>query len=801
MDALLQDFRYGIRQLFRQRGSALVAIVTLALGIGASAAIFSVVDAAMLRPLPFLDPEQLVTIGIEEARPDGTTSRPTPAMEDMRFWQAADDVFSMVAGWGSFFGGRIADGAEPERLTVLQFTEDYLAMHGVAPLMGRGFTRDDTDPGAPLIALLGYGYWQSRFGGRDVIGETIRLDADVATIVGVLPASFHTTTPVATPLRIHATEAGRRGTGRVSVYGRLRPGVTVEQAEERLAARMVDWAPSGGGARPAAGPARARITSRLESALSSARTTVNVLAGAVALILLIACVNVAGLLLARGAARQSELAVRASMGAGRGRLARQLLTEAVVIAMAGGALGVLIAWLSLDAIVANIPMSLPANSPVALNTKVLAATAALLIPTALLFGLVPAIRMSRVQLSSVLARGGRQPGSSLSRRGSQLLIAAEVALAVVLVAGAALMIRSFVRIGGVELGFDASRLLTMQVLPLDRTPGVHREYYTALLERVRRLPGVASAGVVDNFSLGGGGSYSSVLVDGKPRPTMRFRVMPGYFETIGASLRDGRWPTDADWASGYRGVVINESAARSMFPEGGAVGREVRSAGAAGQTYTVTGVVGDLRHGGPLARVEDDASQVFFPLEVTEFDLTRAMTIVMKVTGAGADLPAELRRAAVDVGPRVLVERIRTGDELFGQAVITPRRRMVLLGLLGGLGMVLALVGVFGMTAYSVTRRTAEIGVRMAFGARPGQVVGTMVRDAAWPIAIGVSAGVGGATLATRVIESFLFQTSPTDPLTLAAVALTLATAGCLAALLPALRAARVDPAISLRSE
>jgi putative ABC transport system permease protein len=363
------------------------------------------------------------------------------------------------------------------------------------------------------------------------------------------------------------------------------------------------------------------------------------------------------------------------------------------------------------------------------------------------------------------------------------------------------MIRSFVRIGGVELGFNARGLLTMQALPLDRTPGVHREYYTALLERIRRLPGVASAGVVDNFSLGGGGTFSSVIVDGTPRRIARFRVMPGYFETIGASLRDGRWPTDADWASGYRGVVINESAVRSLFPEGGAVGREVRSAGTAGQSYTVIGVVGDLRHGGPLARVREDASQVFFPLEVTEFDLTRAMTIVMKVTGSGTDLPSALRRVATDVGPRALVERIRTGDELFGQAVITPRRRTVLLGLLGALGMVLALVGVFGMTAYSVTRRTAEIGVRMAFGARPGQVVGTMVRDAAWPIAIGIAAGVGGAMLATRVIESFLFQTSPTDPLTLAAVALTLATAGCLAALVPALRAARVDPATSLRSE
>ena len=795
MDAFLQDVRYGTRQLFRQRGSSLVTIVTLALGIGVSTAIFSVIDATMLRPLPFPDPEQLVTISPEEMMPDGKVSRATASMEDVRNWEKSDDVFSFVAGSGSAFRGRIVEGADPERITVAHFTESYLPMHGVAPLMGRNFTREDTDPGSPLVALLGYGYWQSRYGGRDnVIGETVRFDTETATIIGVLPASFNATTPVTTPLRTPLAEYSRRGTGRVSGYARLKPGITIEQARERVSARMERRTLPDGKQTTST----VAIRSRLDAALSQAKTTINVLAGAVALILLIACVNVAGLLLARGAARQSELAVRASMGAGRGRLIRQLLTESVVLAIPGGALGILLAWLSLDAIVANVPLSISSNSPVTLNLKVLAATAALLVPTAVLFGLAPAIRLSRVQLGSVLARGGRQRGSALSRRGGQMLIAAEVALAVILVAGAGLMIRSFMRISAVDLGFNARGLVVMEVLPLDRSPGAHQQYYASLLQQVRTLPGMTTAGLVDNFSLGGGTSFTSIMIDGKNGRTTVFDVMPGYFEALGVTAREGRLLSDADVTSRRRVAVVNQTAANTLFG-GAAVGREFSRTGADKSPWTVLGVVPDLKHGGPLATAQE--AQVFYPLEVSEFDLNTPMMIVMRPSGPIQGLPDQLRRVAAGIGPRVLVERIRTSEELFGERVVTPRRRTVLLGLLGGLGMTLALVGVFGMTAYSVTRRTSEIGVRLAFGARPGQVVRTMLRDSAIPIAIGTMLGVGGAFFATRVIKSFLFDTAPTDPLTLGAVAMVIAATGCIAALVPAMRAARIDPASSLRTD
>ena len=799
MQVLLQDIRHAARRLVRQRGTSVVEALTLALGIGASTAIFSVVDAAMLRPLPYPDPEQLVAVYAEVTRPDGRSSLPSPSMSDMRLWQQADAVFSAIAGWGSAFRGRIVEGPEPARIEVMQFTEAYLSMHGVTPLLGRDFTRDDTEFGAPPVALLGYGFWQSRFAGRrDVIGETIRLDDEAPTIVGVLPASFLADVPLSRPLRIPPGEVTRRGTGRVSVHGRLRPGLTPDGAAAALSARMAGQPlPEGSSV-----PARARVDSRLESAVGRYQTTVIVIAGAVGLILLLACVNVAGLLLARGAARQSELAVRASLGAGRLRLVRQLLTENVVLALAGGGGGVFLAWLSLDAIVANIPMSLPADTPVTLNLRVLGATVALLVPTVLLFGLAPAVSLSRVRIGPALARGGRQPGSSLTRRGGQALIAAEVALAVVLVVAAGLMLRSFARLSAVDLGFNPDGLITMEVLPLDRNPAAHEAYYTALVERLRTTPGVASVGLVDYFPLGDGTAFTGFRGSGERVVASVFGALPGYFETIEVALRAGRLPTDADHASGLRGAVINEAAARALFPDGPAVGRRVSPAAVdSEESWAVLGVIADLRHGGPLDDRSENFPQVFLPLEPTEFDLNQANVIVLRPSGNLPDLGNRLREAAHAVGPRVLVERIRSANDWFGDRVITPRRRTVLLSLLGGLGLALALVGVFGMTAYAVERRTAEIGVRMAFGARPGQVVTTMVRDSAIPIAAGTLLGLGGAALATRVIESFLFETASTDAATFAAVALALVAVGCLAALIPAMRAARVDPVATLRAE
>lgn len=482
------------------------------------------------------------------------------------------------------------------------------------------------------------------------------------------------------------------------------------------------------------------------------------------------------------------------------RLVRQLLTESVLLAVAGAAVGVVVAWISLDTIVANIPLSMPVDSPVSLNRTVFLATIALLVPTVLVFGLLPALQLSRVRLTPSLARGGRLAGSSLSRRGGQTLIAAEIALAIVLLIGAGLMLRSFARMTSVDLGFEPDRLVTMEMLPLDPNPGVRSVYYRTLLQRVRGIAGVQSAGIVDNFALGAGTTYTGVAGSRDQVFSSVFEMTPGYLETIGVRLRAGRLLTEAEFGSGFRGVVLNEAAARALFNGGSAVGREVTRVGNDARPWTVLGIIGDIRHGGPLNRRGENVPQVFFPLDQTS-ETKQPMVVVLRHRGSADGLADRLRQAAQAVGPRVLVERIATAHDRLAEATITPRRRTVLLGLLGGLGFALALVGVFGMTAYAVSRRTTEIGVRMAFGAQPSAVVGTMLRDSLMPVIIGTIIGLAGAYLASRVIQSFLFQTAPTDGPTFVVVALTLIVAASLAALLPASRAARVDPVVALRSE
>lgn len=791
MDTLRQDITAGLRQIRRQRAVSLVAIATLALGIGASTAIFTVIDAALLRPLPYPEPERLVTIAVDVLRAGSDTpSAVPPSVDDLRRWQSAGDVFSVVAGWMPVSQGLVVKRPAAERVDARQITEAYLSLHGVAPILGRDLNLTDLAPGAPDVALISHGYWQRRFGGSaDAVGQVIQFSEGAATIVGVLPATFSDGVSIFRPLTADPRWDTRRGLRPLTVYARLQPGVSVEDAAERLTARLDE---------PVSPAARVRtvgirVTSRLDATVGDYQTTVGVLAAAVALVLVIACVNVAGLLLARGASRTGELAVRASLGATRGRMVRQLLTESVVLSSVGGVVGVIVAWISLDVLVANIPMALPSDAPASLNLTVLGAAAALSVATGILFGAAPALRLSGVQLSSALARGGRGHDAALSRRGGQWLIGFEVALAVVLVAGAGLMLRSFSRLAAVDLGFDASGFVTMEVSPLDPNPEVHQQYYPALLETIRAMPDVVAAGAADWFAMDAGALFSVMTVNGEKVGLGTRGVLPGYFDALGLPLRSGQLPTAADHAAGLPVAVVNEFAARKLFPEGSAVGGAIISADT---TYRIVGVVGDLRHGGPANEPSDE---VYLPFRAGPSNVERPLVVVVRPTGRGRELASRLRRAAESVGPGVLVERIRTGDEWFADRVATPRQRMVLLGLLGGLGLVLALVGVFGMTAFAVARRTREIGVRMTFGARPGQVVAEMIRDAAWPVAAGTAAGLAAAFLATQVIATFLFETTPTDPATFAAVAATLLATGGLAAWLPARRAARVDPVSALR--
>jgi predicted permease len=527
--------------------------------------------------------------------------------------------------------------------------------------------------------------------------------------------------------------------------------------------------------------------------------TIKTLVLAVGLILVIACVNVAGLLLARGATRDVELAIRAAIGAGRGRLVRQLLTESLILALAGAAAGVLVAYVSLDSLVALIPLTLPANSPVEINLTVLAFALGLTVVTALLFGLVPTLKLSRApkSIGTMLAAGGRS-GAPLSKRAGQCLIGVEIALALVLMTGAGLILRSFARLVSVDLGFDTANVLALEVEPLDQAADVRRDYYSALADTLRRLPDVVAVGAINDRALSGSNTYSFPTLDtgGKLDGPDR-TVLPGYLEAMGVRPLAGRLLEETDRATADV-VVVNATASQRYFA-GEAVGHTLTMGDDPPRKMRIVGVVPDLRYRGPQGEIRPE----LYMLPGSQYSGRRAMALAMVVRmREGTSLPIErLKEIAESVGPRVLVGRARPASELLSQPVAGPRDRMLLLTMLGLFGLLLTLVGIFSMTAYAVARRTREIGVRMAFGARPVQVVGVMIRDAMWPVAIGLGAGLAGTYYATRLITSFLFETPPHDPVTLATVVALLAAAACLAAWLPARRAAAVDPVAALRAE
>ncbi|HYN07625.1 MAG TPA: ABC transporter permease [Vicinamibacterales bacterium] len=791
METIIQDLRYSVRLFWTHRGFSFVAVATLALGVGLCTALFSVIHAAILRPLPYPDPQQLVRVNVVVPG-RGEAGEFAPSLDDVRTWRADQRVFRQIAvDRGA--SDVIVDTGYPERVPVQQVSEGFLEVLGVAPSLGRSFSAEDTRREIPLVALLGHGYSQTRFGGdRGVLGRQIRIAGESATIVGILPAGFYPRVAVWQPFpRRPAGFESMRGTG-APVIGRLQPGLSRARAESSLS-QIVDVLDTAHG-KPAG--TSVRMYSHYDETVEGSGPIVWTLAGAVAAILLIACVNVAGLLLARGATRQRELAIRASIGAGRVRLIRQLLSESVMLAAAGGLAGIVLAWVSLDALVAILPLALPENATPSLNVEVLAFSVIVAVFTSLLFGLVPALRLSRVNLNTTLAASDRRSGAPLSRRSGQWLIAIEVALGVVLLAGAGLMIRSFARLVSVDLGYNPDAFLTMEVSPLDPSPAVAAQYYPALVEAVRRLPEVEAAGAADQLPIGGSRRAGFVTVpEQQPIRVDERQVLPGFFEAIGLPLKAGRLPTEADRTAGRPLVVINELTARRIFPGVSPVGRLLPLGK---EPPEIIGVVGDFLQDGARSPVR---ANVYFVYQGYAELRRQPFVVFVRPRGAPSALVARLRDAAHSVGPRVLIDRIRSGDDFVSESVTVPRRRMVLLGLLGGIGLVLTVVGIFSMTAYAVVRRTREIGVRMAFGATSGHVVRTMVRDTAWPVSLGLAAGIGGAYLTTRVIATLLFETTPHDAGAFAAALATLGVSAIVAAWLPARRAARVDPVVALRSD
>lgn len=799
LETVVQDVRYGVRQLARQPGFSTVAILTLALGIGLSTALFSVIDAALLHPLPYGHPEQLVTIDIGQTAARGRAMQLAPSVSDFRRWRALSAVIAHIgSGRVSGFKPLIVDAGVAQRLVVASASEDFLEAYGIAPILGRGFRIEDTRQGAPGVALLGHAFWEAQFGGDpSVLGRIIRIQNVPVTIVGILPAGFYNNTAVWQASQWADAWLDLRGSG-TPVIARLRADVTPEDAARWLTAattpsQLVSKTPS---------PARAIVTSLYDDQTSRYSSTLRTLSWAVGLIVFIACVNVAGLLLARGATRRQELAVRASIGAGRARLVRQLLVESLLLAFAGSGVGVGLAYLSLNSLVALEPLSLPANSPATIDATVLSFTLVLTVVTALAFGLVPAVKLSRaLNLQTMLSGGARAAAAPLSRRSGQWLIGVEIALALVLASGAALMIRSFSKLLDVDLGYDPSSILTFEVEPIDQTPALRAQFYPALQAALLRLPEVSAVGAIDQPTLMGGSTFWSATADTGPEVAGPKRtVLPGYFEAMGVRPLQGRLLEDADRTPG-EAALINATGNAKYFG-GAAVGHRLETTGPIARHLRIVGVVPDLKHQGP----DDRGGAQMYVLPDTHPDNATLVTLttlamVMRVHGGGAIAPDRLKQIADSIGPRVLVGRVRSGSELVSQDVELPRHRMLLLSLLGAFGLLLTLVGIFGMTAYAVARRTREIGVRMAIGATPGAVVMMMLGDVAKPVAIGIITGLAGAALATRVIASFLFETTPTDPGTFALAAMTVAAAALVAAWIPSRRALGIDPVSALRAE
>lgn len=794
METVLQDVKYSLRQLRRQPSVSILAGLTLALGIGVSTALFSVIDAALFRPLPYAHPEELITLDVEEIG-EGK-SRYAPSMEDIRTWRGLHTIISH-AGMGrvSGFVPLIVDTGTPQRLTVAEASEGFLETYAITPVLGRSIQADDTREGAPAVSLLGHAYWQREFGGDpNVLGRNIRIQNEPVTIVGVLPAGFYSDTAVWRARQFSGAMLDRRGSG-TPVIARLRAGVTLAQARTALDAVTPPSTVSG----PTPVPARVVIELMYDEETRQFGATIRTLSLAVGLILLIACVNVAGLMLARGETRHVELAIRSAIGAGRGRLVRQLLIESLLLALTGALVGVLLAYASLDFLVALIPLSLPANSPVEINVTVLAFTLGLAVLTALLFGLVPALKLSRApsRISTMFAVGGRS-GAPLSKRAGQWLIGIEVALALVLMAGAGLILRSFVKLVSVDPGFNTANVLTLEVEPLDQGAAIRRDYYASLVDALRQLPEIVSAGAIDQLALGGGGTYYFPTADtGASIAGPQRTVLPGYLETMGIRPLAGRLFEDADRVTG-EAVVVNAIASRQYFG-GNAVGHTLRMGDKHPRQLRIVGVVPYIRHGGPQGRAQPEMYVLPDPNDREASSSQLAM--VMRLQD-GASLSFDrLKQTAELVGPRVLVGRARPASAVLSQQVAKPRHRMLLLTMLGVFGLLLTLVGIFSMTAYAVARRTREIGVRVAFGARPPQVVGAMIRDAVWPVAFGLAAGLAGSYYATRIITSFLFETAPHDPATLLVVVALVGSAACVAAWFPARRAAAIEPVTALRAE
>jgi putative ABC transport system permease protein len=802
METLLQDLRYAARRLARSRGFTFVAVLTLALGIGANSAIFSVVNAVLLRPLPFAEPERLDRI---YSTIDGFGDIPVSPPDFLQI-KAETRAYEELAAY-SFSSPNLTGEGDPVRLNGTSVSAPFFDLLGVRPALGRTFAADESEPGHGRVAVLGHALWQERFGGNPaVLGRTIQLNGEPYEVIGVMPRGFHYPgeRELWTPLEYDGSfrDDGNRQAHYLTVIGRRKPDVTLEEGAADMAAigarigrAFPDIHEGFGG----------RAVSLREELVGEIETPLLVLLGAVGLVLLIACVNVANLLLARAVTREGEMAVRSALGAERTRLVRQLLTESVVLGLLGGGMGLLLSVWGTDWLLRLRPQGIPRLDEVGVDWSVVGFTAGLSVLTGLLFGLVPAYQVTRGDLASSIRTGSRGglAGRSAARVRSALVIV-QTALAVMLLSAAGLLIRSFAELSAIDPGFRAEHALAVDLaLPSAAYPEDEqvRAFYTTLEERVRGLPGVQAVGSSSSVPMGGGYWGSPLLVEGLPAPdqdedqVVQVRIVtPGLLPTMGVPILRGRGFQASDGPTSPRVALITESAAERYFPGRDPVGMRVSIPRRNGPEWAeVVGIVGDVR-GSDLA--EEIEPGVYFAH--SQFN-GRQMSLVVRTGADPAALVAAVRREVQALDADLPIFNVRTLEEALGQAVSQPRFYMLLLSIFGATALVLSAIGIFGVMSYSVVQRTREIGIRIALGAAPGTVL-RMVVGGALALAIGgVAIGLVGAAASTRLLSALLFGVSPVDPLTLVSAAVILTGVALVAGYLPARRAIRVDPMTALR--
>ncbi len=809
MQSIRQDIRFAVRMLLKQPGFSLIAIITLALGIGANTAIFSVINAVLLRPLPYDEPHRLMLLQRAPLFiPKDSTTRIFPPVSEWFNWRDQAQSFESIAACGGFSAGVNLTGAgEPERIEATEVTVNFFDAMGVRPVRGRAFQSEEQGSGKTSVAVISHGLWQRRFGADDeAIGQTLWLNGKPFTLVGVAPRGmqYPSKVDVWLPFAEGPDSALSASVMFYNIIGRIAPDASIDNARAEMQSMSDRIKERFRGDKSRFEPIR--VIPLEQQIVKQIRPALLILLSAVALVLLIACVNVANLLLSRAASRQREVAIRSALGASRWRLARQLMVESVMLSLAGGTFGLLLAMWGLDSLLAMSPAELPRFNKIGLDSQVLAFTLALSVFTGLLFGLLPAMQGSKVNLTESLKESGwRVSIGGRSRYARSLLVVTEVALALVLMTGAGLMIRSFVKLQSVDPGFDPKNTLTLSLsLPSTRYDTVAKQagFFDQLLERLQAIPGVESVGAANVLPLDETGlaGFSYKVEDQSEDETTEdqfatyFLASPDYFRSLRIPVIEGRSFTAADQKNAAPVVVVNQSFARRHWPTESAIGKRISSV-VEKAPREIVGVIGDVRNSG---LTEGGSAETYIPYQQAVMPL-KAMAL--RASLDTASLVSAVRREVSMMDSDLPIYSVRTMEDRLAVNIAKERFMLVMLGFFAALAMTLAAVGIYGVMSHSINQRTHEIGIRLALGAEPRDVLRMMIRHGAMLTFPGIVAGAAASIGLTRLMSSLLYGVSATDPATFVAVAVLLTSVALFACYIPARRATRVDPMVALRYE